>query len=281
MLDFDDKRLILVAGGGRTPMQVGAGAAAMHRNPAPGAEMINQCLYGEPVLVCHHDGEFALVQALVDRYVGWVLQVDLSKQVLPVTHRVRALRAHIYTEASIKAAPLRVVSLGAQIASDGVREGRFLKCRAGGWVIEDQLLPVDEYETDPAAAAQRYLNTPYLWGGRDSAPDWCNKGFRLAGFHCRVIATCRARGLARRLRTGRRRASWRAMTWCSGMAMSGSCLTRKPCYMPMRTIWPSPQSLCPKRSGELPALMGSQPARAGLTCHLRPDKSRTGWSFRV
>ncbi len=166
-------------------MQVGAGAAAMHRNPAPGAEMVSQCLYGEPVLVHHHEGEFALAQALTDRYVGWVLQADLSAQILPVTHRVRALRAHIYTEASIKAPPLRVVSLGAQIASDGVREGRFLKCRAGGWVIEDQLLPVDAYETDPAAAAQRYLNTPYLWGGRDSLGIDCSglvqQGFAACG----------------------------------------------------------------------------------------------------
>lgn len=168
MPDLSDKRLTLPPGGDRMMMQVTAGVAALRLAPEPDAEMATQALHGEHVQLHHEDGEFGLVQMQSDGYVGWALMAALSMPALPVTHRVSALRAYVYPQPTIKSSPRFLISLGAGVVSDDIRDGRFLKCARAGWVIEDQLVPETQFETDPAAVALRYLHAPYLWGGRES-----------------------------------------------------------------------------------------------------------------
>ncbi|MCF6329731.1 MAG: peptidoglycan endopeptidase, partial [Henriciella sp.] len=71
MPTFDDARLNLPGGGDGVGMQVTAGLVALHKVPAPDAEMATQALHGEHVLLHHREGDFGLIQALSDGYVGW------------------------------------------------------------------------------------------------------------------------------------------------------------------------------------------------------------------
>lgn len=162
-----DPRLNLPAGGESLLMQVTAGVTALRKTPEPDGEMVSQALHGEAVIVHHEEGEFGLVQNQSDSYVGWALMEALSAPVLEPTHRVKVPRLHVYSEPSIRAAPHFVIGIGARLVSSGQREGRYLKCERAGWVREDLLCPIDHLETDPAGVAERFLTTPYLWGGRD------------------------------------------------------------------------------------------------------------------
>ena len=60
------------------------------------------------------------------------------------------------------------VSLGALVACEEEVQGRFVRCTRSGWLVADQLQPVREYADDPATVAEKYMYTPYLWGGRES-----------------------------------------------------------------------------------------------------------------
>ena len=166
---FDDPRLSLPPGGVGARLRVASGSAAMRKGPDAEAERGSELLHGERVILHHEEGGFALVQNLADRYVGWVSRDDLVVDTgIPPTYRVRALRAFAYTRASIKSPVAHTLSLGATVTPSDDRDGRLVHCPGTGWIYEDQLRLIDARDGDPAAIANLFMHTPYLWGGRDS-----------------------------------------------------------------------------------------------------------------
>ncbi len=167
MLTYQDKRITLPEGGVRTEFQVCAGVVALRSAPRPDATQVSQALFGETVLLHHEAGEFGLVQCGHDGYVGWALMAALSAPVLAPTHRVCVPRLHTYAEPKVSAAPNFVIGIGAKLTATGARDGRYIQFERAGWVVDHLVSPIADLETDPASVAERYLATPYLWGGRD------------------------------------------------------------------------------------------------------------------
>lgn len=176
-----DKRLSL-ADPSDTPvrMQVSAGVAAIVNAPQLGATMTSQALHGETVWVHHEDGEFGLIQCERDRYTGWALMEALSAPALETTHRVSALRTYAHPEPDLKTPPHYLMSLGARVAGTD-QDGGFLKDDRGGWVTMKHLTAADTFEDDPASVAERFVGTPYLWGGRESLGIDCS-GLTVAAY---------------------------------------------------------------------------------------------------
>lgn len=167
MLPYNDKRLILPPDGAGQAMQVSAGAAALHKAPSPDATQISQALHGETVCLHHEEGAFGLVQNQTDGYIGWALMDALSASIHAPTHRVCVARLHAYAEPSVLAPPNLNFGIGARLTATGDRDGRYLNFERAGWIVDHLVAPIDDLETDPAAVAERFLGTPYLWGGRD------------------------------------------------------------------------------------------------------------------
>lgn len=187
MTDFTDSRLTLPAGGERLPMQVTAGVTALRKTPEADAEMVSQAIHGETVILHHEQGEFGLVQNQSDSYVGWALMEALSAPVLAPTHRIIVPRLHVYAQPNIRAAPHFVIGTGARLVSTGQRDGRYIRCERAGWVREDLITPLETLETDPATVAQRFLTTPYLWGGRDCLGLDCSGLIQIAFDACGIL----------------------------------------------------------------------------------------------
>lgn len=154
-------------------MRVSAGSAALRLTPDGSAEQVNQALFGEPVRLFERDGEWAYVQLGLDRYVGWMRLASLSPQGRDPTHRVRVLRTFIFERADMKSRPMRAASMNARLALGDV-VGNFVEVDGGGWVFARHIAPLDEPETDFVAVAQRFVGSPYLWGGRESAGIDCS-----------------------------------------------------------------------------------------------------------
>lgn len=154
-------------------MRVSAGSAALRLTPDGSAEQINQALFGEPVRMFMSEGEWAYVQLGLDRYVGWMRLASLAPQTREATHRVRVLRTFLYERADMKSRPGRAISMNARL-SLGEQSGNFVAVDGGGWVFARHVSPLDETETDFVAVAQRFVGSPYLWGGRESAGIDCS-----------------------------------------------------------------------------------------------------------
>lgn len=186
MLPFNDARLLRPSG---TPVryQVTAGVAAVRETPAPDGRLGTQALHGERVDVFLEEGEFGLCQLARDRYTGWVSMDALSAPALPQTHKISALRTYCFAEPDIKSAPRFMLSLGARVAATGRADGLWTECARAGWVHRHHLAALDVFERDPVSVAERYLETPYLWGGRESLGLDCSGLVQQAFEACGVL----------------------------------------------------------------------------------------------
>jgi cell wall-associated NlpC family hydrolase len=154
-------------------MRVSAGSAALRREPDGSAEQVNQALFGEPVFLFERQGEWAYVQLALDRYVGWMRLASLEPAGREASHRVRVLRTFIYERPDMKSRPSRAISMNARMALDE-SHGNFVRIEGAGWVFARHVAPLDETETDFVAVAQKFVGSPYLWGGRESAGVDCS-----------------------------------------------------------------------------------------------------------
>ncbi len=185
---YDDKRLRLPDGGSGEAMQASAGVTAVRAAPEPDATQVSQILFGEIVTLHHEEGAFGLVQCRHDGYVGWVLMDALSAPVIDPTHRVIAPRLHTYAAPKITAAPHFVLGIGARLTATGRQEGRYIEFERAGWVVDHLVAPVGMIETDPASVAERFIGTPYLWGGRDCLGVDCSGLLQIAFDACGIAA---------------------------------------------------------------------------------------------
>jgi cell wall-associated NlpC family hydrolase len=143
-----------------------AASAPLRRLPEPGAPLETEALYGESVAVFDEENGWAWAQLDRDSYVGYLPTRALSAPSEP-THRVAALRTHAYPGPSIKLTPRMALSLGARLTIVA-HEGDFAVTADGLYVWARHLATISSREPDYVAVAERFLETPYLWGGRTS-----------------------------------------------------------------------------------------------------------------
>jgi cell wall-associated NlpC family hydrolase len=147
-------------------MRVIAASAPLRRAPAPDAPLETEALHGESVTVYDEEGEWAWAQLDRDQYVGYLPLAALGAPQSP-THRVAALRTHGFPGPSIKLPPRMALSLGARLTI--VRqEGDFAVSEDGLHLWSRHLADAHSREPDAVVVAARFLETPYLWGGRTS-----------------------------------------------------------------------------------------------------------------
>jgi cell wall-associated NlpC family hydrolase len=140
--------------------------APLRREPRPDAPLETEALKGERVTVYDANGEgWAWGQLAADGYVGWLPDNALAPPGAAPTHKVTALRTLAFPGPSIKQPPLEALPLGARLAVARI-EDRMAVTRSGAYVPAAHLMPLDRNETDFVAVAERFLGTPYLWGGK-------------------------------------------------------------------------------------------------------------------
>lgn len=149
---------------GRQAQVVQCGAA-LRRLPDPQSAQDSQLLAGETVQVYAEADGYAWVQSESDGYVGYAESSAFSDEVAPVTDCVSVIRSFVYPEPDIKTPPMEILTMAAKVAVREVKE-RFSRISTGGWVYSDHLMPIDTHEPDFVATALKFLETPYLWGGK-------------------------------------------------------------------------------------------------------------------
>jgi cell wall-associated NlpC family hydrolase len=147
-------------------LQVVEASAPLRRAPDPNTPLETEALYGETVRVYDESEGWAWTQLDRDQYVGYLPLVALGAPTLP-THRVAALRTHAYPGPSIKLRPRLALSLGAQLTILR-QDGDFAVTHDGLYLWARHLADLGSREADFVSVSQRFLETPYLWGGRTS-----------------------------------------------------------------------------------------------------------------
>jgi cell wall-associated NlpC family hydrolase len=162
---------------------VASGVLSLHEEPARGARLGSQLLFGESVTVFEVADGWAWLQNDTDGYVGYADAACLAAGRVEPTHRVSALRTYLYPEPDLKSPARDLLCMNAPVAVTG-DSGPFLRLPGGGWVWAGHLAPDGAFESDHGAVALRYLGTPYLWGGRTSIGLDCSALVQLALMRC-------------------------------------------------------------------------------------------------
>jgi cell wall-associated NlpC family hydrolase len=160
----------------------------LRRAPREDAPLDSQLLLGESVKVFDSGGVWSWVQSDVDGYVGYLPTQSLTYEAPAPTHRVAVPRTFLFARPHIKSQVLAHLSLGSRVACKEAR-GSFLLTedpRGGGdaWLYRPHLRGLEEFASDHVACARRFLETPYLWGGRSGFGLDCSALIQLALGEC-------------------------------------------------------------------------------------------------
>ncbi|WP_018318794.1 C40 family peptidase [Bradyrhizobium sp. WSM2793] len=177
--------------------------APVREQPSSGAMLMTEALRGERVTVYDRNSEgWAWGQLNGDGYVGWLPDAALMKSSATPTHVVSALRTFAFPGPSIKLPPADTLVMGSRLAV-AREDGSFAVTRDGSYLPKAHLAPLDHREPDFVAVADRFVGTPYLWGGKSSFGIDCSGLVQVAltsaGIGCPRDSDMQLAGLGRAL----------------------------------------------------------------------------------
>jgi cell wall-associated NlpC family hydrolase len=154
--------------------------APLRQGPSADAEQATQALKGERVTIYDRNAEgWAWGQLEADGYVGWLPDAALARPAAAPTHKVTALRTFAFPGPSIKLPPAEALVMDSRLSITR-EDGIFAVTREGWFVPKAHLAGLDDHAPDFVAIAERFVGTPYLWGGKSCLGIDCSGLVQLA-----------------------------------------------------------------------------------------------------
>lgn len=144
-------------------------AAIVRKNPSLQIPRETELLLGEQVNVFEVKNGWAWVQSCTDQYVGYIAAEDLGDSSPAPTHYVVSITSPIHPEPKLKTLPIGLLGFRDQVCVVDQTD-KWSMTSEGYWLYTAHLREASALEghsCDPATTALRFLEVPYLWGGRN------------------------------------------------------------------------------------------------------------------
>ncbi len=145
--------------------QIRTPVASLRREPSADAMQVSEALLGEPLRLLDERDGWAWVKLAGDGYVGYVDEAALRGEAIAPTHEVATLSTLVYPKPDLKSQPAHMIPMLAQLTVIG-QEKDYLLLASGGYVFAKHVRPVGTGMGHFVDVAERFLFTPYYWGGK-------------------------------------------------------------------------------------------------------------------
>ena len=132
-----------------------------------GSKLSTQLLYGEECDVFETKNGWSWIQSRRDNYVGYTPSINLTRKTYKPNSKVISLRTVIYTKPDIKSVTRGYLSFNSLVEVIKIK-GKYSLIKNLGWCPSLDLVKVKSSKFNHIDLSKQYLDTPYLWGGRDS-----------------------------------------------------------------------------------------------------------------
>ncbi|MBZ9789651.1 NlpC/P60 family protein [Rhizobium sp. 3T7] len=153
-----------------TPARVGVPVVGLRPAPDVAKGIDTELLLGEDVTVFDRADGWCWIKAASDGYVGYLPEAALSDALVEPTHIVTVQRTFLYLEAELRKPHKSILSMGSRVRIVGeaeTRGNRYAMLDDGTAIFAKHLQPIGAGEGgDYVDVASRFIETPYLWGGR-------------------------------------------------------------------------------------------------------------------
>ncbi|MDX0762537.1 peptidase P60 [Sinorhizobium medicae] len=167
-----------------TPAAVAVPVTPLRPRPEADCGTDTELLYGETLRILDVAGGWAWVKSDLDGYVGYVPQDLLKPAHSAATHIVSVPRTFVYRGADLRFPQVHALSMGSRVEVVGeteTRGTRYFLLEGGLAIVADHCIQAGNPLTDDyVAVASRFIETPYLWGGRSGFGIDCSGLVQLA-----------------------------------------------------------------------------------------------------
>ena len=166
------------------PARVAVPVVALRPEPDLARGIDTELLLGEDVTVFDRAGGWCWVKAASDGYVGYLPSDALSEGKLAPTHIVTVQRTFVYPEPELRKPHQNILSMGSRVHIVGEAEARgnhYVVLEDGTAIFAKHLQLIGALDgADYVDIVARFLETPYLWGGRSGLGIDCSGLLQLA-----------------------------------------------------------------------------------------------------
>ena len=132
-----------------------------------GSKLSTQLLYGEECDVFETKNGWSWIQSRRDNYVGYTPTINLTRKIYKPNSKVISLRTVIYIKPDIKSVTKGYLSFNSLVEVIKIK-GKYSLIKNLGWCPSLDLVKIKSSKFNHIDLSKQYLDTPYLWGGRDS-----------------------------------------------------------------------------------------------------------------
>lgn len=143
-----------------------------------------ELLLGEDVTVFERKDGWAWVKAVSDGYVGYLPEDTIRQALSAPTHIVVTQRTFLYPVPELRKPYTDVLSMGSRVRVAGTAEARgnhYVVLEDGTAIFAKHVQPIGYNDGgDYVDIAAKFMETPYLWGGRSGLGVDCSSLIQLA-----------------------------------------------------------------------------------------------------
>ncbi|MQB44563.1 NlpC/P60 family protein [Rhizobium sp. ICMP 5592] len=167
-----------------TRAQVVVPVVALRPQPDLARGIDTELLLGEDVTVFERKDGWAWVKAVSDGYVGYLSEEAIKEGLAAPTHIVVPQRTFLYPEPELRKPHTGVLSMGSRVRVVGTAEARgnhYVVLEDGTAIFAKHVQPIGYNDGgDYVEIAAKFMETPYLWGGRSGLGVDCSSLIQLA-----------------------------------------------------------------------------------------------------